>query len=84
MERLSVKQGMMMLFVGLLSPMIRILPGSMTEAGGVAGWLGGLFALIPTALLGLILCDLLRRPGDDLTDVIAVPSVKWWDAPSAL
>lgn len=70
MERLSVKQGMMLLFVGLMSPMIRMLPGRLTAIAGANGWLGAVFALVPGVLLILMVCDLLRRPGTDLTDAV--------------
>ena len=70
MDKVSVKQGMMLVVVGLLSPVIRILPGEMTARGGEASWLGAVFALIPAVLVALMVCDLVKRPGEDLTDAV--------------
>ena len=51
-DRISMRQLLVLLFVGLLSPAIRVLPGLTARAAGEAAWLSGLAALP----VGLLLC----------------------------
>lgn len=51
-EKISLKQLMVLLFCGLLSPMLRQIPRHTAERAGAGGWLGPLLAL-PVFLLAL-------------------------------
>lgn len=51
-EKISLKQLMVLIFCGLLSPMLRQIPRQTAERAGAGGWLGPLLAL-PVFLLAL-------------------------------
>ena len=67
-QNITMRQLMALLFTGLLSPAVRVLPGATAALGGRAGWLSTLLAL-PLALgLCWVLSALFRRlpPGTGL------------------
>lgn len=69
-DRISLRQLLTLVFVALLSPAIRVLPGRSAELAGEGGWVTTLAAL--PALLGLcwVLFALLRDQGAGLSQVI--------------
>ena len=72
-DRLSARQKRAMVFLCLLSPMVRQLSGTPVRAAGAASWLCPAAALLPallyTALLGACLRG--RRSGEGLADLLA-------------
>lgn len=62
MERtISSRQLMTLSFVSMLSPFLRLLPGSVAEKAGSAGWVCALLSLIPAVLLYFLLTSFLQK-----------------------
>ena len=78
-QNITMRQLMALLFTGLLSPAVRVLPGATAALGGRAGWLSTLLAL-PLALgLCWVLSALFRRlpPGTGLGEACLLVLGKW-------
>lgn len=78
-QNITMRQLMALLFTGLLSPAVRVLPGATAALGGQAGWLSTLLAL-PLALgLCWVLSALFRRlpPGTGLGEACLLVLGKW-------
>ncbi len=64
-DSISTKQMNKLLFVGLLSPIIRLFPVISVSTGGKAVWLSPLFALPVTLLLAAMIKRFLKNSGPD-------------------
>ena len=60
-DNLSMRQLLVLLFVALLSPAIRVLPGETAAVAGEAGWLSSVAAILPALLLCWVFLSLLGR-----------------------
>ena len=60
-KTLSSRQLMTLTFVSMLSPFLRLIPGSVTAVSGSAAWVSTALAIIPAALLSAALIGLLNR-----------------------
>ena len=71
-DRLSSRQLGLLLWAGMVSPLIRQIPASMTDAAGNGVWLSGLLCIPAAGLLGLFAADSLRAraPGEGLGEVL--------------
>ena len=71
-KKISTKQMKSLVFVSLLSPIIRLFPKSSVSIGGKAAWLSPLLALPAVLLIYLIIEKLMKNalPGEGLADVI--------------
>lgn len=58
-RNISSRQLMALTFVSMLSPFLRLLPGSVTFHAGSAAWVSAALAIIPTAVLVWVLAALL-------------------------
>ena len=69
---LTRRQLGLLLWTGMVSPLIRQAPGAMTDFAGGAAWLSGLFFVPAAGLLGLFLAGTLRSrtPGEGLGEVL--------------
>lgn len=69
---LSSRQLGLLLWAGMVSPVIRQIPGSMTGAAGNAAWVSALLCVPAAALLGWFPARMLRsrRPGEGLGEVL--------------
>ena len=67
-DEISQRQLLSMLFAGLLSPMIRFLPGTPVSSAGAAAWLSPVFAVLPSVLYVLFISEFLknRLPGEGM------------------
>ena len=62
MERtISSRQLMTLSFVSMLSPFLRLLPGSVADRAGASGWVSAALSIIPTTLLCLLLSRLVKK-----------------------
>ena len=70
--RLSSRQLGLLLWAGMVSPLVRQVPGSMTDTAGNGAWVSGLLCVPAAALLGLFLALMLRSrvPGEGLGEVL--------------
>lgn len=62
-DRLTCRQLTLLAVVSLMSPVIRLLPKSAVILGGVASWMGPIFAVIPSVLFTLMLCSIMKARG---------------------
>ncbi|MCD8334166.1 MAG: spore gernimation protein, partial [Clostridiales bacterium] len=46
-KSISLRQYLVLLFVGLLSPLVKIVPGAMAARAGTGAWLSALLLLLP-------------------------------------
>lgn len=71
-NKISFAQYAALVFVGLFSPITRLLPGALASRGGMAGWLSPIIAYAPTLLYFIFVKKLLEDRGEDegLSDVI--------------
>lgn len=71
-NKISFTQYAALVFVGMFSPITRLLPGALASRGGMAGWLSPIIAYVPTLLYFLLVKKLLeeRREDEGLADVI--------------
>lgn len=58
-QQLSSKQLLTLSFVSMLSPFLRLIPGSVTDIAGSASWVCAALSILPAALLSLTLTKLL-------------------------
>ena len=58
-QQLSSKQLLTLSFVSMLSPFLRLIPGSVTDIAGSASWVCAALSILPAALLSLALTKLL-------------------------
>lgn len=65
-NRISVKQRLALVFCGLLSPLIRLVPGETSRAAGAGGWLSPLLALpVFLAVLWVLVGTVRRLPSGE-------------------
>lgn len=71
-RRLTSRQLGLLLWAGMISPLIRQVPGPMTESAGGAAWLSALLCVPAAGLLGLFIARTLssRSPGEGLGEVL--------------
>lgn len=60
-SQISLKQLVILLFCGLLSPLIRMVPGETCQYSGAGGWLAPLLALPPFLLILWVMTATFRR-----------------------
>lgn len=65
MDKITTKQLFAVIFVGLLSPLIRLLPKRSAELAGTASWLAPLAALVPLLLFGALILFLIKKRSRD-------------------
>ena len=60
-QTISYRQLMTLTFVSMLSPFLRLMPGSVTAVAGSAVWVSAALSIVPAALLSMALIKLLSR-----------------------
>lgn len=72
-DKMSQRQLMTMIFMGLLSPMIRFIPGTPARIAGTASWLSPVAAVIPALAYIVLIWAFLknRRPGEGMGDMFS-------------
>lgn len=65
-DKISMRQLLVLLFVALLSPAIRVLPAETAAVAGEAGWLSSMAAILPALLLCWVFLSLLGRMPDGM------------------
>ncbi len=64
-DKITTKQLFAVIFVGLLSPLIRLLPKRSTELAGTASWLAPIAAFVPLLLFGALILFLIKNRSRD-------------------
>lgn len=71
--KISIRQAMILLFMMILSPIIRLFPQYCAEMAGKAGWLAPFAAVVPMTLLILVVNSFFKKYGGaNLADVFSV------------
>ncbi len=71
-NKISFAQYAVLVFLGLFSPITRLLPGTLASRGGMAGWLSPLIAFVPTLIYFAFVKKMFDGAGGDegLGDII--------------
>lgn len=60
-QTLSSRQLMTLSFVSMLSPFLRLIPGSVTDIAGSASWVSAFLSILPTCLLSVLFSAIFSR-----------------------